>query len=154
MPLASLTAKIKDYSGEYTTTTFYVDGLDAIDTFDGANIIMQNLETALGGLILGTLVDVAWRQKGVDNVDALPASGEAQREKGLRFFFHDDVTGEKGNITIGTVDYGAIAQPETDLVDLANAEVAPVVTWVEANVQLNEGNSVTVDRAVLVGRNS
>lgn len=149
-----VTARIRDFSDEYTTLSVEVDDLESASVWSVVETMNSELETALGGAILGTLVSVTFSQPTIENADARPASGEAQREKGLRLFFIDDVNGDRGNVTIGTADFGALAQPGTDLVPLTHAEVAPIVAWLEQYVQINLGNTVTVERAVLVGRNS
>lgn len=154
MPAAIFTARIRDFSDEYTTLSVPVDDLETASAWSVVEAMGADLEAALAGAILGTLVEISFRQAAIDNADDRPASGEAQREKGLRLFYHDDVDGRKGNVTIGTADFGALAQPGTDLVPLDHAEVAPIVTWVEQYVNIVPDQTVTVDRAVLVGRNS
>ena len=149
-----VTARIRDFSDEYTTLSFEVDDLETGSGWALVETMNDALEAALAGAILGTLVSVTFSQATVENADARPVSGEAQREKGLRLFFIDDTNGDRGNVTVGTADFGALAQPGTDLVPLDHAEVAPIVTWIEQYVQINLGNTVTVERAVLVGRNS
>jgi hypothetical protein len=108
----------------------------------------------LGGAILGTLLSVTFTQEPVANADERPTSGEAQREKGLRLVYVDDVNGDRGGITIGTADFGALAQPATDLVPLTHAEVSPIVSWMETNMKSKAGNAITVESAKLVGRSS
>ena len=148
-----LTARIRDNSDEYTTMSVEVDDLELASPWSLVDTMAADLEAALAGAILGTLVSVTFSQEAIENIDNRPASGEAQREKGLRLFFTDQVNGRKGNVTVGTADFGALAQPGQDTVPLTHAEVAPIVTWIEDYARI-AGQIVLVDRAVLVGRNS
>lgn len=150
---ADLAVRIRDFSDEYTTVIFRVADLGGSDVWTVATGLASGIESALAGAILGTLVSVDFSQYAVSNADEAPASGEAQREKRLRLAFQDDVTGDRYGITIGTADWGALAQPGTDLVPLDHAEVAPIVTWMEANALSKAGNAITVTSAELVGRN-
>jgi hypothetical protein len=152
--MGHLTAKIRDFSDEITTFRLNFADLVSGSVWDTPEGWAEALETALGGAILGTLVSITFSQDGVSNADERPASGEAQREKGLRLVYVDDVTGDRGGVTIGTADFGALAQPGTDLVPLDHAEVAPIVTFMEANAKSKAGNSITVESAKLVGRSS
>lgn len=152
--MASLTVTFKDHSGELTRARFPIPDTPGTDLFQTALDEISGLESALAGIYLGTLVSISYSESPVENPDDFPASGEAQREKGLRLFYRDDVNGKKYNVTIGTADFGTLAQQGTDLVPLDHAEVAPLVTWMETEMLSVDGNSITVDRAVLVGRSS
>lgn len=152
--MSFLTAKIRDYSDEYTTFRVALDDLVTGSVWDTPEGWAEGLETALGGAIMGTLVSVTFTQAGVDNPDVRPASGEAQREKGLRLSYIDDVDSARYSITIGTADFGNLAQPGTDIVPLDHAEVSPIVSWMETNIKSKNGNDITVESATLVGRNS
>lgn len=148
------TVKIRDYSDEYTTFRVAHDDLVTGSLWDTPEGWASGLEAALGGAIMGTVVSITFSQAAVSNADTRPASGEAQREKGLRLAYIDDVDSARYGITIGTADFGALAQPGTDIVPLDHAEVAPIVSWLEANVKSKNGNDITVESATLVGRNS
>jgi hypothetical protein len=83
-----------------------------------------------------------------------PSSPYANREAGARVFYHNDTSNEKGRVTIPGPDLANVdIQAGSDLFDLTDTEMASLVTWLEANAEY-DGESITVDRAVLVGRNS
>lgn len=86
--------------------------------------------------------------------DAVPVSAFAQREIGLRVFLVDDVNGRKSHFTIPGPDLAdLVIFAGTDLVDLDDAGVmADLVVTVEDGVLSQDGNAVTVTRAVIVGR--
>lgn len=150
--MSYLVAKIRDFSDEYTTFRLKTPDLITGSVWDTPEGWAESLEAALGGAILGTLVSVTFSQDGVINEDTRPASGEAQREKGLRLVYVDNITSKRYGFTIGTADFDALAQPGTDIVPLAHAEVAPIVTFVEATVLSPAGNAITVESAKIVGR--
>lgn len=152
--MAYLTVSIRDFSDEITTFRVRFPDLTSLNVFSLALDESSDLEGTLAGAILGTIVSITFSQETVTNADERPASGEAQREKGLRLVMVDTVTGDRSGITIGTADFGALAQPGTDLVPLDHAEVSPIVEWLEANTESKAGNPVVVESAKLVGRSS
>jgi len=86
--------------------------------------------------------------------DTVPSDNFAQREIGLRVFLTDDVNGRKSHFTIPGPDLEALTILDgTDFVDLADAGImATLVAAVEADAQSVDGNAVSVQRAVIVGR--
>ena len=153
--VAWISARFKDFSGEYSIMRIPVNDLEVLQTWQTAVDYASDFAAAVAGAYLGVLQSISFTQNNLITEDnSNPVSGEAQREKGLRFFVHDSVTGDKSHVTLPTADWGTYAEPGTDLVDLAHAEIAPIVTFLEANMEINQGNSVIVDRAVLVGRNN
>lgn len=86
--------------------------------------------------------------------DTRPASLLAQRESGLRFFYQDDVNGDKGTLTVAAPDLASLKTPGTDEADLAAAPIANLITWLEANALSKGGNAIAINRAVFVGRNN
>jgi hypothetical protein len=68
----------------------------------------------------------------------------------------DDVNGKKSHFTIPGPDLTNLTIPAGgDLVTLADASImADLVTAIEANVESEDNNAVTVTRAVIVGRNN
>jgi len=144
---------IRDYSDEYSRFSVEMPDLGTSDLIDLVLTDGSNLATALSGAILGTIVNINWDQVADAGTDTRPASGEAQREKKLRLSWREDVNNRHGAVEIPTADFGVLAQPGTDLVPLDHAEVAPIVSWIEGNMEVG-GQSVTVERAELVGRAS
>lgn len=149
-----LTARFRDFSDEYSHMSVQVADLTGPDVWSVITGLGNGLETAAEALSLGTLVAVNYRQGAIAEDDTRPASQFAQRETGLRFFYSDNADGSKYNITLPAPDLAIVATPGTDDVDLSITEVAAMVTWLEANVISPNGGAVTVDRAVIVGRNS
>lgn len=146
---------VRDVSDEYGTVTFSYDPFGALETVGDIESAIAALLAAVETLTLGTVVRGWYRKEYTTGLtDERPASPYAHREIGLRFFFHDAL-GSKGNLTIPAPDLANIAVLEgTDLADLTDTEVAALVTIIEANVEINDGEAVTVDRAVVVGRSS
>lgn len=112
---------------------------------------------ALGAAILGCTDCVQAREvfnQAVDVKDpSTPIDEHAQRESALRVFYADDVTGEVYHVSIPGPSWDGIELlPNTDLADLTDAPVNALVTALEANALSPVGNSITVLRAVQVGR--
>lgn len=154
--MSTLTGRIRDHSDEYSATTIQIADYGALITVGDLTTAAEALETHLNAISLGTVVNVAFRQQLADAADERPASPYAQRELGLRFFFHDDTDpNAKGNFTIAAPDLAALTiLPGTDLVDITQAPVAAFVAWFEAEAIGPGGNSPVVDRAVIVGRSN
>lgn len=152
--MGRITVRLRDYSDEYSSFSVPVADLQGTDVWTVATGLASGLQTALGGAIRGTLVSITFSQGGVAEDDSRPASAEAAREQALRLFYRDDVENSRGTISIGTVDWGALAQPGTDIVPLDHAEVAPLVTWFEANMLSPSGNAIVIESAALVGRSN
>lgn len=151
--MAYVTVSVLDYSNEVGTINVPTAGMIPAELWSSRQSEIADLETAIGGLTLGTDFRYAFRQNEVDDAKILPASPLAQREMGLRVFFHQTNGTPTGYITIPAVDVANLAQPNTDIVPLDDPLLAPLVTWLETNGEL-QGQGITVDRAVLVGRNS
>lgn len=152
--MGRITVRLRDYSDEYSSFSVPVADLEGTDVWTVVTGLAGGLETALAGAVRGTVVAINYTQGGVAEDDNRPASAEAAREQALRLFYRDDVDGNRGTISIGTVDWGALAQPATDLVPLDHAEVAPLVAWFEANMLSVSGNPITIESAALVGRSN
>lgn len=152
--MAQIVTTLVDVGGEKTTFTANVADPIGADTWTILLAVMTGLETAIGNFSRGYLESIFYRAGGVENAPDVASDVEAQRELAARFFYHEDVTNKKGFLSIGMPDLANVdILALTDLLDLTDTEAAAVVTWIEANVELN-GQSVTVDRAVLVGRST
>jgi len=149
-----LAVTIRDHSKELSTFQVRVDDQAGADVWT----VVTGLGTALAGLvndlIIGEIASIVYRQDAVAPSPDTPANGFAQREQGLRLFYHDDANGKKYNMTIATPDLGTLAVEGTDEVPLAQSDVAALVTWLESNMLSPEGNDIVIDKAVLVGRNN
>lgn len=152
---ALLTARFRDYSDEYSTFSVLVDDIDGVTrTWVELASQISGLESAVEAVSLCTLVSVHFRQLGNTLDDTIPASPYAEREAGIRLFYSDDVNGKKYNVTVPGPDYATIDVPGTDEIPLTQTQIANMVTWMEAHMVSPDGNAITVDRAVKVGRNN
>lgn len=122
--------------------------------FDAVLSAMNSVEATIDAM---TLCDNA-KQAFYDVISVgedIPASPWAQRELGVRVFFIDDVNGEKGHFTIPGPDLANLAvQTSTDVLDITGTLEAAFVTAFEADALSRDGNAVTVQRLVVVGRRS
>jgi hypothetical protein len=83
----------------------------------------------------------------------VPTDDLAHRESGLRVFYTDDTTGKVYHFTIPGPDWALVdVLPNTDLADMTDEPLASLISAVESDVLSEVGNSVTVLRAVVVGR--
>lgn len=154
MPSA-ISFSIRDWSDEYGRVQFPM--ADQAGTETVANLDTNQLATfrsAVQGVSLGTVARESVRILEGGN-DTRPASALAQREFGLRVFFELNTSGEKRNLTIPAIDIASLTvDGGSDLVELADAgPMAALVSAIETYVSIN-GESVTVTRALVVGRNS
>ena len=79
----------------------------------------------------------------------------ANRESALRVFYGDTTTGEVYHVSIPGPDWANIdMEPNTDLADVTDTEVAALVTALEANALSPVGNAIEVIRVVQVGRHN
>lgn len=153
--MAKIILNLRDYSDEYSGVSVNVADLTGIQTWG----TMDDLANAFRGHVeahsVGTVVTEKATQDTAAASDTRPASTWAQRELGIRFYLRDDVNQEIGFFTIPTADLaiGSIMAGQDEL-DLTAAPTAAFVTWLEANALSRDGNAVTVERAVVVGRAS
>lgn len=142
-----------DHSGEKSSTAFNVA------TPSGAAYDWDALAAIVDGII-DVFEDVCLCTRGPESVRVelaagavtYPASEDAQREAGLRIFYHDTTTNKKYHLTIPGPDKSLMAVAGTDRVDWAGTEMAALETAFEANVLSPEGNAVSIDGGRLVGR--
>lgn len=112
---------------------------------------------ALGAAIGNISTCIQAREVFVQTVDTKnPASTSdvhANRESALRVFYGDTVTGETYHVSIPGPDWDNVdMEPNTDIADLTDTEVAALVTAMEAGALSPVGNAIEVIRAVQVGR--
>lgn len=154
--MAAITFSIRDWSDEYGRVQFPFAEPGGIETVaDLEANQLATLKSAVEGVSLGQVAREAIRIAEDGALDTRPASALAQREFGLRVFFELNTSGEKRNLTIPAVDIAALTVAGgSDLVELADAGVmAALVSAIETYVNIN-GETVTVTRAMIVGRNS
>lgn len=153
--MAKINLRIRDYSDEYSGMGVNAADLGTIETWDLADGTADDLITHVEAHTIGTVVSVYWQQETQAANDARPASAFAQRELGFRFYVRDSVTEELGFFTIPCADLaiGSVVAGDDEL-NLAAAPTAAFVTFIEASLLSRDGNAVTVERALVVGRNS
>lgn len=146
---------IRDWSDEYSSVAFPIAEPIGTTTYaDHEAGPLATFRSAVDGVTLGTIAR-EWERVYEGGNDQRPASALAQREFGLRVFYELDTSGEKRNLTIGAVDIAALqVDGGSDLVELADGgPMAALVSAMEAEMEVN-GETITVTRAQIVGRNS
>ncbi len=152
--MAKISMRIRDYGEEYSVVTANVVDQGGADAWSALQTIADAFQTAVQGVSLGETITVSHTQYTDENADVAATDPYAQRELGLRFFFHDTTSFKKGYLTVPAPDLSGIElESDGDHAVLTDSPVSVLVTWIEANV-LVVGNAVTVDRAIVVGRNS
>lgn len=153
--MARVNISVRDFSDEYGRVTFELaEELGTATVSDIDTNKLTPLSSAVAGVSLGAVARESYTMLEGGN-DQRPASQFAQRELGLRIFYHGTTSGEKRNITIPAPDLAALSFPAGgDLADITAAPLSTLVAEIEANVVINGSEAVVVDRAVVVGRNS
>jgi len=152
--MAELVASLVDDSGEVGTVTMKLADQGGAVTITVIETIAASLEAALESISLLTLKNIWFRQAMLTEDGAAPSSPYANRERGSLVFFHTDTSNEKGRVTVPGPDLVNVARNAgTDEFDLSDTEMAALVTWMETNIEYR-GESITVDKALLVGRNN
>ena len=153
---AKVQVRIKDASDEYTGVGFrHADIDDVTVTFSDVETFAGTLVGHIEAHSLGTVAQVYASQDTQARDETRPSDNFAQRELGYRFYYTDNTTQESGSFTIGTADLDIASYlPGSDALDLTASPTAAMVTFLEANVLSRDGNAITIDRAIVVGRNS
>ena len=154
-PMGKLLLNLRDYSDEYTATSIAVGELVGTDVWSLATGLTDAFVGHVEAHSIGTVVTAAYKQSTQADDDSRPSDAWAQRELGFRFYVRDDVTSELGYFTVGTadLDIGSVVAGSDEL-DLTASPTAAFVSWLETNAKSRDGNAITVERAIIVGRNS
>ncbi len=119
----------------------FVVTLDAIgDAVAAVSLCTRGKESALVDVAAGSV--------------SLPSDAHAQREVGLRVFYHDTTTNKKYHLTIPGPDLDLVATQGYDDVDWSITELAALETALEANMLSPVGNAIEIDSGRIVGRRS
>lgn len=147
------TIQYLDFSGEKSSVAFNVaTPSGATFDWDALEAVVDTVGDAIDAICLCTRGPDSLRvEMQAGSVD-YPASEDAQREAGLRIFYHDSSNNKKYHVTIPGPDKSLMAVAGTDRVDWAGAEMAALETAFEANVLSPDGNAVVIDNGFLVGR--
>jgi len=154
---AKLNYRFRDFSDEYSSVGFEINTVGSANYFDAelGNPVgaAYEIHQALTGISIGTVA--RYTAKTEDEVvdDVRPVDGNAQRENGLRIYGRDDA-GKLHSVTVPCPNKTLLAQPGTDLVDLTGTEMAALVTALESHWTPAGAASITIEKAILVGRAS
>jgi len=145
------TRTLKDFDGEISSVQ--VHSADLTEVNIAAQLIAQaNFGAAINDMSTGSLQQIRYGNV-VESNQPAPVDPWAQRELKWRVDFVDAVSGNPYHFTIPCADatlLSTIAKGEADLTD---ADVIAFVAATEAYVLSKEGNAITVERIVMVGRN-
>jgi hypothetical protein len=154
--MAKASWSYRDRSDEISTIELSLPDVSA----GGADFdtVMASVAT-LGAALLAATECIQAREVFNQVVDtknpATPTDVLAQRESALRIFYADDTTGEVYHISLPGPDWDSVdLLPNTDLADLTDEPLAALVAAIESDAESPVGNSVTVLRAVQVGRHN
>lgn len=144
-----------DYSGEKSSFGLYFPSPSGA-AFDWDSFITSVEDVGDALEILSNCVLDGEQIAEVMNVTSgLPSAiATAQREVGIRVFYHDNVTGKRYHFTIPGPAVAEYPPQGTDDIPLSNPNMASLVTLLEADCVSELGNAITVDKAKLVGRRS
>lgn len=128
-------------SGAAYDFTAFIATLDAIgDAVEAVTLCTRGKETVLVDVAAGSV--------------ALPSDAHAQRELGLRVFYHDTTTNKKYHVTIPGPDLDTVGSQGYDDIDWSITEMAALETALEANMLSPVGNAIQIDSGKIVGRRS
>jgi hypothetical protein len=154
--MAKASWSYRDRSDEISTVELSIPDVSA----GGADFdtVVASIAT-LGAAIAAVTECVQAREmlnQAVDVKDpATPTDVFAQRESAARIFYSDDTTGEVYHISIPGPDWDTVELlPNTDLLDMTEEPIATLIAAIESDAESPVGNSVTVLRAVQVGRHN
>ena len=139
---------IKDYSGENSSATMYVqDSVTAASDLTALGLAIETISRGRTQRV--TLSEIVPGTAG-------PATDEdANRELKLLVAYQDQSTGKLYSFTIPCILASDFVRVEgTDFVDITQPPMAALVTAFEANGASEFGNAVNVQYAKIVGRNN
>lgn len=155
MGLVKANFRYRDYGSEMGSASLLFPAIAAGGAgYDAALVNIGDVEDAITACSLCETAGYGYTDILVVDPESVPSSEYAQRELGLRVFLVDDTNSRKSHFTIPGPDLASLTIfAGTDLIDLDDASImADLVTEVEANCVSVDDNSVTVVRAVIVGR--
>ena len=147
----------RDHSNELSQVQLWFDDVAAGGAnYDTTLASMLAVHDEIETVSLCDIAGYGLRQQILADASTIPASNAAQRESGMRVFLVDDTNGKKSHFVLPAPDLTNLTIPAGgDLVTLADASImADLVTALEANLESVDGNTVTVTRAVIIGRNN
>jgi hypothetical protein len=148
------TFSILDYSEETSRTSFNFGAVTAVSI---AGFLTQfgALRTALGNVILGTIMGEQWVGDRTVLSNVPPSEPSAQVELKWLVSYEGDTSKKKFRYELPTPDTSKLI-PGTDKADLADTDIAAYITAVEAIARTpdDDTETITVLDMTLVGRNN
>lgn len=146
----------RDRSQEISTVELTVADISAGGAdFDTVMADVAALGAAIEGISNCIMAREVLTQTVTTKNPASTSNEYANRESALRVFYGDTITGEVYHMSIPGPDWSNVdLEPNTDLADLTDTEVAALITALEANALSPVGNAIEVIRAVQVGRHN
>lgn len=153
--MGRVNVKVRDFSDEYSNVGLNIADAADLDAWSIPNGLSDAFASHIQAMSIGTVATVKYSQETQPEDDTRPASSWAQRELGIRVYLKDTVNGKLGTLTVPAADLATVPTiAGTDLVDPGQAPYSTFVTWLEANALSDAGNPITVERSLVVGRNS
>lgn len=154
----TLADNTKKSNGEPETTSTRFPVITLTPANAAATItLMGNLRTALASLVIGRFVKNSIIYAENQTGPQTPADSVlAQRENKWLLRYHDAVTYQKFQVSVGTADLTALPATNTEFLDLTAGDGLALKTAFEAVVvsPADAANSVVLDSVQFVGRNS
>lgn len=151
----SLSLTMRDFSDEYSVVTIPIASPDPLGTdYVAWSGIAATLFPLINAISLCNIARFRLTAIAGDDNNTRPSNGFAQRELALRLFFTDNVNGKRSYLSIPGFDVGTFGNPGSDQVDLTLSAIAPLVAYLESVMQSVDGNPVTIDKGLVVGRAS
>lgn len=142
---------LKDYDSEISTVQVHAADLNAGNI--AAQLTAQaDFGSGINLMSLGTLQQIRYGNS-VESNQAAPTDTWAQRELKWRVDYTDDVSGKPYHFTIPMADTALLDPNNRGFADPTDADVITFTTNAEAYVLSPEGNAITIQQIVLVGRN-
>jgi len=141
-----------DFSEEKSTMQYNIGAITALTI---AGFLTQNdaFLDAVQNLSLGALVHTSWTGDSTKFSAVPPTDLNAQRERKWRVDFEDTVNLTPGHFEIPVALVTGQLITGTDKADMTTAEWVALVSAAETLLKSNDGNSINILGATLVGRN-
>jgi len=144
----------RDHSGEPTSVTIYVPDVTPGNFENWRDVGIDAIATALAGASHLTWQSYDFVSEVHPDVGVLPSSPYAQRERRAIFKCIDNVTGAFFEIGVPAPDMDDTAIAGTDVIPLAQVDVAAYVAALELLSVSPDGNALTVVSGVNRGVNN
>lgn len=142
----------RDYANESSTVGLHVDEVTAAN-FDAQVAAQASLLSALEGVSLGNEIKNQMTANVTKSQPSPASDPNAQRELKWMVRAFDAVTYDLVTIEIPCADLSLLDPNNLDRMVIDSGAGATLVSEIEANVLSKNGNALTVNEIVLVGRN-